>query len=219
LNPVRAVILDFDGVLAESNAEKDAAFEEFFALYPEYTAAMRIYHEKNYSTPRREKFVHYVEDLMQRPGDGELIDRMAKKFSELVVNRVIKCPEVPGTTDFLRAFSTRVPLYISSLTPHEELEQIVTARGIRSYMKDVYGNPPHAKSKVVRLVLQREGIAANEAVFVGDSRSDYDVASEAGMIFLGRDSGTPFPDINIDLSPDLYEIAKKLQRLMALLHE
>ena len=38
---IRAVILDFDGVLAESNKVKDAAFNEFFSRYPEHAAAMR----------------------------------------------------------------------------------------------------------------------------------------------------------------------------------
>ena len=149
MKKIRAVILDFDGVLAESNKEKDAAFEELFSLYPTHVVPMREFHKANHAKPRLVKFKHYVEHVMQRPGDQEQIDRMAQEFSDRVVGRVISCPEVPGASAFLEEFSRKVPLYISSITPQDELMKIVQARGLGGYIKEAFGNPPHAKTNVV----------------------------------------------------------------------
>ena len=211
---IRAVILDFDGVLAESNGEKDAAFEEFFALYPEHSVAMREYHQAYYTSSRVQKFAYYAEKLMGRPEDLALLDRMAREFSQRVVDRVINCPEVPGASSFLAEFSRIVPLYISSVTPQEELIHIIRARRIDPYIKEAFGNPPHAKVLAAEMILQREGLDPQEVVFVGDSTSDYDAAQQVGLPFLGRDSGQFPPDTELELSADMFGIAERLRLLV-----
>ena len=214
MSKIRAVILDFDGVLAESNEEKEAAFEELFSLYPEHFDSMRAFHIEHLHRPRRVKFAHYVEHIMQQPGNGELVDRMAAEFSALVADRVINCPEVPGASDFLREFSQRLPLYISSVTPQIELEKIVEGRGINPYIKEAFGDPPHAKDEAVQVILRREELAPHQVVFVGDSNSDYLVAQKGGLVFLGRDSGQPFPDADLSLFADLHGVADSLRSLL-----
>jgi len=211
---IRAVILDFDGVLAESNGEKDAAFEEFFALYPEHSVAMREYHKAYYTSPRIQKFAYFAEHLMGRPGDQALLDRMAREFSQRVVDRVINCPEVPGASSFLVEFSRIVPLYIASVTPQEELNHIIKARRIDTYIKEAFGNPPHAKVAAAEMIFRRELLDPQEVAFVGDSASDYDAAQQVGLFFLGRDSGQPFSDAELELSADLHEIANRLRPLV-----
>ena len=214
MSEIRAAILDFDGVLAESNAEKDMAFEELFAHYPEHSAGMRTYHLQNHAEPRRVKFDYYVEHLMQRGHDREMIDRMGVEFSRLVVGRVIRCPEVPGTSAFLQEFSQLIPLYISSVTPHEELGEIITERKITPHIKQAFGNPPYPKLEVVRRILALENLDPCEVVFVGDSESDYQVALQAKLVFLGRDSGQPFSNADLSLSCDLNEVADRLRPLV-----
>ena len=211
MSQICAVILDFDGVLAESNNEKNLAFEELFALYPEYREEMRSYHLANYSNPRMTKFRYYVEKLMKRPGDQEMVDRLAAQFSSYVVKRVVSCPAVPGSVEFLAEFSKRMPLYIASVTPQEELRAILAARGIDSYIVEAFGNPPFSKEEAIQTVLQRERMQPSEVAFVGDSMSDYRVAMAENLVFFGRDSGLPFDEVEIELFPDLFGIAKKLQ--------
>ncbi len=211
---IRAVILDFDGVLAESNGEKDAAFEGFFSLYPEHSVAMREYHQTHYASSRVQKFAYYAEKLMGCPEDQALLDHMAREFSQRVVDRVINCPEVPGASSFLAEFSRIVPLYISSVTPQEELIHIIRARRIDPYIKEAFGNPPHAKVLAAEMILQREGLDPQEVVFVGDSTSDYDAAQQVGLPFLGRDSGQFPPDTELELSADMFGIAERLRLLL-----
>lgn len=204
---IRAIILDFDGVLAESNEEKLRAFEDLFALYPPYRDAMMDYHLDNYSWPRMSKFEHYVYELVGQPGNVEMVQTMACQFSEFVVRRVVACPDVPGTREFLTEFSQQVPLYISSVTPQGELREIARARGIDSFFVEIFGDPPCPKPDAIRAVLAREKLSPSEVLFVGDSASDYRAARGAGLEFIGRDSGLPFDDAEITLYHDLYEIA------------
>lgn len=212
MNEIGAIVLDFDGVLVESNEEKTRAFEDLFALYPAYRDTMMKYHLAHYSRPRMLKFEHYVYELMERPDDVEMVQEMARQFSEFVVRRVVACPEVPGAQAFLAEFSRKVPLYISSVTPQDELRQVISARGLELFFVTVFGDPPCKKAEAIQEVLKREKLLPSELIFIGDSVSDYHVAMDAGVKFVARDSGLPFDDHGIKLYRDLYEIADVVRK-------
>lgn len=211
---IGTIVLDFDGVLAESNQAKSAAFEDFFALYPSQAAAMRAYHLEHYATSRMAKFGYYIDELMGRHGDAGLLETMTTQFSGLVKGRVIAAPDVPGARELLEEFSQRLPLYIASVTPQEELREIVEARGIAPYFKEVFGNPPVQKVDAIREIVTREGLQASQVVFIGDSASDYQTARETGVEFIGRDSGFGFSGAPIPLYKDLFAIAGILRERM-----
>jgi len=213
---IRAVILDFDGVLAESNKVKDAAFDEFFNRYPEHAAAMRAYHLDHHAAPRRLKFRYLADELMRESDVDAAVDSMAEAFTDLVAERVIACPEVAGASAFLAEFSERIPLYISSVTPQEELDRIIAARGVAPHIRRAYGNPPYPKNEAIRTILDLETLGSDQVAFVGDSGSDFLVARETGLEFLGRDSGQPFPAeaVDLELAADMTEIAERLRPLL-----
>ena len=211
MNRIRAIILDFDGVLAESNDEKTAAFEQLFALYPEHSQTMMDYHLAHHSAPRMEKFAHYAEMLIGAPGDAKVIGKMATQFSQLVVERVVACPSVAGSLAFLQEFSALVPLYVSSVTPQDELRDILRMRELNSYFVEAFGNPPTPKYRAIQHVLERESLEPGDVAFVGDSLSDYRAATKANLRFFGRDSGLPFDGVEVALFPDMSAIGDQLR--------
>ena len=208
---ISAIILDFDGVLVESNEEKTRAFKDLFALYPPYEKEMMSFHLDNHSSPRMAKFEYFVYTIMGRSDDADGVFEMAQRFSKLVMRRVLDCPEVAGARAFLEEFSKRVPLYLSSVTPFDELKEILRIRGFASFFKKVFGDPPFNKKEAIRIVLESEQLLPADVVFIGDSASDYRVATENGLEFIGRDSGLPFDDIEIGLYGDLNEIADNVR--------
>ena len=212
MSRIKALILDFDGVLVESNEAKSRAFQDLFALYPKYQDAMMEYHMANYSSPRMTKFEHFVHELMGRPGDLETAQKMARQFSEFTVGRVMACPAVPGAKLLLDELSLLMPLYVSSVTPQDELRKLVLARGISSYFKGVFGDPPLSKSEAICTVLAQESLSPPEVVLVGDSASDYRAAVDTGIQFVGRNSGMPFDGIEVELCRDLYQVAEEISR-------
>lgn len=191
---LRAMILDFDGVLVESNAVKTLAFAELFAHYPEHQTTMIDYHLSHLAQPRQLKF-EYLAELLGRKGDRGFLDQLGAEFSQIVQAKVIAAPAVVGATAFLAEFSQRLPLYIASVTPQAELQQILQARGWLAYFQAVFGNPPWPKPEAIRQILHREQLLAAEVVFIGDALSDYQAALATGVEFIARNSGLPLPGV------------------------
>jgi phosphoglycolate phosphatase-like HAD superfamily hydrolase len=208
---IRAIILDFDGVLVDSNERKLLAYEDLFELYPDYRDAMIRYHRNHIAQPRLDKFAHICGTIMGHPGNEEVIHDMACRFTALVVRRIQNSPDVPGVRSFLEEFHSRVPLYVASLIPHDELWRSIRACRFERYFVDAFGHPPFRKDDAIREVLKRERVLPEDVVLVGDSPSDLEAATVTGVEFIGRDSGTSFTGIPVTLFRDLHEIAAILR--------
>jgi phosphoglycolate phosphatase-like HAD superfamily hydrolase len=188
---LRVLVLDFDGVILESNEVKTEAFRDMFARFPDHCEAMMAYHHAHISEPRFAKFDHLLERL-GRSGDATLRAELAAEFSRRTLERMTTVPFVPGAKSFLREITARLPVYLASVTPAEDLETILERRRLRRWFHDVYACPPWTKPGAVRDVLRREACTPQEAMLVGDSAGDQRAAAETGIGFVARDSGLPF---------------------------
>jgi phosphoglycolate phosphatase-like HAD superfamily hydrolase len=209
LNRLRAVILDFDGVLLESNDLKTRAFDAVFARFPEHHAAMMAFHHANVSASRYDKFRYLVTSKLGKPADDTLVDDLAASFSEATRRHLAACPWVPGAEAFLRRVKGRLPIYLASMTPQQELEDAVAHRGIADIFTAVYGCPPWAKAQAIADVVAHEG-GGHGVVFIGDSAGDQRAALAAGVEFIARDSGLAFDDPRPRTFPDLIAIGEAL---------
>jgi len=188
--PVKVIVLDFDGVIVESNKIKHQAFSELFSGFPEHNEIMS-YHLSHNAVNRHAKFRHIIENILKKKYDEKLAKKWALKFSELTRDKIIKCPYVDGAVDFIDYFSNRYPLYIASATPLDELKIILEGRGISQYFKGVYG-APMPKTEMLRDIAQKESAVPKEILYIGDSREDYETSSELGCVFIARISGHDF---------------------------
>jgi len=193
IKTIKALILDFDGVLVESNDIKTEAFRKVFAAYPEHHGRMVDFHHANMSLSRVEKFRYFIRNCLGRGDDPELLRFLLDAFSREVRDRVAACPATPGSLDFLGEFSGVVPLYLASVTPMEELAGILERRGLKKYFRDVFGDPPVPKREAVERVKSMERCRPEELVLIGDSEGDWRTACETGIGFLGFESGLPLP--------------------------
>jgi phosphoglycolate phosphatase-like HAD superfamily hydrolase len=209
LSKLCLIVLDFDGVIVESNDVKTEAFREVFARFPEHAEAMLAFHHANASASRYDKFDRLLE-LLGRSGDANLRTELAAEFTRRTLDRVVAVPLVPGAEEFLREASARVPLYLASVTPAEDLETILDRRGLRRWFRGVYGCPPWTKPEAIRDALRREGCVHDEALLVGDSEGDRRAAAETGIGFIARDSGLLFADRPRTVIPDLTQLSLHL---------
>ncbi len=210
---LRAIVLDFDGVLVESEGLKTEIFRRLFARYPEYYEAMMVYHQQSIAASRFVKFA-YLAKLLGRANDQAFLNSLATEFSSLAITQTAACPEVNGASNFLREFSRRLPLYLASVTPESDLIEILQRRSWLNYFVKVFGYPPHSKTEAVRCAT--ESIHDRSALaLIGDSPNDLRVAVECEIEFIGRDSGIAFPAPPPTLYRDMNEIAAVMQtRLM-----
>jgi phosphoglycolate phosphatase-like HAD superfamily hydrolase len=211
---VAAIVLDLDGVLLESEGIKTEVFREVFARHPAHAAEMAAYHAAHPSLPRRRKFERLAE-LLGRAGDTALVDGLVAAFSERVLERMADAPFVRGAEAFLDEFGRRLPLYVASVTPQPDLDEIVIRRGIAERSVRAFGDPPTPKAEAVRAVIREHGGDPRGVVLVGDAPADLDVARQTGVAFLGRDSGIPFPPPRPELHRDMFGVASAIRGLLA----
>ena len=184
---LKVIALDFDGTLVESNNIKDRAFETIFSEWPEHTKSMMQWHLTHDSIERREKFRYFVEEILALPGQNDLIEKLSSRFGQLTKEAIIECPYVKGAYEFLEYIRNRVSVYLVSATPQLDLDQIIKARGLGGYFKDVYGAPIN-KTKALKKIMITEKVSVSEIKFIGDSPEDQQCANNLGIQFIGRKS-------------------------------
>ena len=203
----KIIILDFDGVIVESNSIKDLAFDRLFRDEPKHHAEIMAYHLAHNAVDRHEKFRYIAECILHREPTTELLSQWALQFSKDTRQAIISCPFVPGAEDFLRKFHDKIPLYLASATPQDELDLIVKARKIRHYFVEVFG-APEKKRVMISKVLARESAAPEDCLFVGDSQEDWASAEEMGIGFIGRRGRSEFHSAGFPVIYDLHDLNK-----------
>jgi phosphoglycolate phosphatase-like HAD superfamily hydrolase len=209
LNQIELLILDFDGVVIESNDIKTQAFEKVFSQFPQYQDAMMQFHYGNVSVSRVEKF-NYLAALMGRVTDKKLKAEMADNFSQYILEGILTVPLVKGADRFLKMVKGHLPLYLASVTPANELNHILEKRGLLHWFDGVYGCPPWTKANAISDILSRNSILPKNSLLIGDSAGDQRAALETGVQFIARNSGLKFDESPPLLFSDLNEIADYL---------
>lgn len=184
---IKAIAFDFDGVLADSNRLKKDAY---FAVLPksEHALVKAVLADKNVVQTRTAVF----RAMFAKKGlSDKNLDFEAGRFSGLYNNAVQEGIEkmglVPGASEMLQKLSEKYSLYINSHTPEDALLETVVRLGIGHLFKGVFGrkNLDSKKSEVLREIMEKEKLAPEEVLMVGDADSDFEAALEADCKFIG----------------------------------
>lgn len=198
---LQALFFDFDGVIVDSTQTKTEAFRQLFKEYDEQTVSRIIaYHRRHGGISRVEKIRYAYREIINEPLVDTQLTALARAYSDLVVDKVVNVAWIPGALEFLQEMTDRVPLFLISGTPVEELCEIVERRGISTLFREILGSPVKKPVHVQRL-LQTYGLDADRCVFIGDALTDYDAARDTGLEFIGVRGEIAFPDGTIVL-PD-----------------
>lgn len=193
---LKALLFDFDGVIVESVDIKTQAFAKLFEEHGEDVVKKVISHHLLHGgISRFEKIRFYHKSYLGREIDDRELDLWCKRFSDIVLDNVIKAPLVPGVLEFLEKMSSKFFCFIVSGTPQEELELIVAKKTLSRYFKKVYGSPS-SKKEIITNIISSNQLNPVEIIYYGDSISDYDASIATGVYFIGRvPKGTqnPFP--------------------------
>ena len=183
---LKGIIFDFDGVIAESTQVKTDAFVELYSPFGnEVVQKVVLHHEVNGGMSRFEKIKFYHELYLHKKITNKEVFDLAEQFSELVVDKVIAVPYVPGVLEFIQKNSEQYKLFISTGTPTVEMKQILDARTIAQYFTSIFGSP-EKKIDHIRKIMSKHRLKPDELIFFGDSDSDMNAAAFHRVPFIMR---------------------------------
>ncbi|MDR9365957.1 MAG: HAD-IA family hydrolase [Balneolaceae bacterium] len=183
MKDIEAIIFDFDGVILDSANIKTEAFLELFKNYPAHQQAIKEYHIENQGITRYKKFEWIYKELLDKPYNKEIKNKLGSDFSALVFEKIMETDAIPGAMEFLESLRNNIPAYIASGTPDKELHKIINNRNLSKYFKAAYGSDI-SKEEAIDRVVELESVEYSELLFIGDATTDYLAASARDVPFI-----------------------------------
>ncbi|MEP0548678.1 MAG: HAD hydrolase-like protein [Rhodothermales bacterium] len=191
IGPYSTWLFDCDGVLLDSNAVKTEAFHALALPFGEDVAdALVTHHRQQGGVSRFVKVRYLYEELLDRCGAEEEIEAGIREYGRLVKERLLVCPETPGLREFLDRLPEGTYRAVISGGLEEEVRHVLQVRGLSSYFDAIYGSP-RTKGEVFTEIGHTRPLG-REAVYLGDSRYDFEVAKQFGMDFIFVSGHTEF---------------------------
>jgi HAD superfamily hydrolase (TIGR01509 family) len=188
---LRAIIFDFDGVLAD---DEHIHLESFQHAFGEFGVVLdeQVYYERYLGFDDRECVRQVLCDQGRpdlEPLTDELVAGKGRAFMEAIERGV---PLFPGAAEFVRRAATRCPLAIASGALHHEIEAILVAGGLRGHFAAIasaddiaVGKPDpavfHLALAKLNETLREPSVKSRECVVIEDSMAGVEGAKRAGM--------------------------------------
>lgn len=185
-NDLKAIIFDFDGVIVESVNVKTEAFAKIYEQFGDEVVKKVVSHHLSHGgISRFDKFKLYHKEFLGIKLTNKQIMELANKFSELVVQKVIDAPYVPGSLEFIKDNYKNYDLFISTGTPEYEIIEIIARKRMDIYFKSIHGSPKK-KPDHVKTIISQNGYSKDEIIFIGDTDTDILAAKENKIIIILR---------------------------------
>lgn len=195
LKSYATLVFDCDGVILDSNKIKTKAFYETTIVYGEAAAREMVnYHLANGGVSRYKKFAYFLENIAPKYSLRKdlLMEYLLKSYAEHVRIGLLNCDVAPGLKE-LRHHTHNSRWMIVSGGDQEELRDVFKKRGIADWFDGGIFGSPNTKDEI----LSRELLCRNitkPALFLGDSKYDFEAASNADMDFVFLNAWTEVID-------------------------
>jgi len=167
----------------DSNQLKSESFYEVALPYGKENAQALVECNKRLGgVTRFEKFRYFFETILGKKSFEEELEKALHNFSTLVCKKLVSCPETSGVRDFLSSLPTNTRKYVVSGGAQLEIQYVFKQRGLDIYFNGIYGSPD-SKEIIMNNIVKLPGMRY-PAVFIGDSRYDYEIAFEFNIDFI-----------------------------------
>lgn len=195
LTQYKTLVLDCDGVVLNSNKTKVNAYFEVAKRHGATDAqaqALVDHHVQKGSFPRNGKIEYYLKEIRHQEVTPELMQAYMHTFDEILDRTLMECEIAPGL-QALRDNTAHAKWMLLSGGDQRELRTIFSRRDLaRLFDAGIFGGPDTKD-----VVLPREIANGNlqlPALFIGDSKYDYEAATRAGLDFVFLSEWTEVKD-------------------------
>ena len=179
----QTLVFDCDGVVLNSNKIKTQAFYEATKHFGHEPAqALVDYHVANGGISRYAKFEYFITQILQQPFDEILNQDLLERFSAAVKQSLMTCGVAEGL-DQLKAKTPNANWLIVSGGDQQELREVFAERGLDKYFEGGIFGSPDTKDTILARELANDNIN-RPALFLGDSKYDYQAATTAELDFV-----------------------------------
>lgn len=189
MGPVRAVILDFNGTVADDEALLIGIYQE---LFRERGLAFEAGHYPRYAgLPDHRMFEHVFETHGQRLDAGAVDCLVSERVERYLAAVRADHPVAEDTVAFMRALAQHVPVGIGSGAFREEIEHVLEAAGLAQLVSaivaidEVEAGKPDPESFTAALAHINRGrpepIAPRDTVVIEDATDGARAARAAEM--------------------------------------
>ena len=195
LTHYKTLVFDCDGVVLNSNKIKTQAFFDVASIYGhEVAKELKDYHLKNGGISRYAKFEYLISDILNVKSEPQVLQSLLDDFAFKVKQALMTC-EVAKGLDELRQTTKQANWLIVSGGDQSELREVFTERRLDKYFDGGIFGSPDTKNLILERELNNTNIT-KPALFIGDSKYDYEAAQLAGLDFIFLTDWTDLVDFS-----------------------
>jgi phosphoglycolate phosphatase-like HAD superfamily hydrolase len=191
LSEIKVCIFDVNGVLIDSNLANAQAMGQAFTDDPSLHERIAELYLTLTGVDRGSKIRTIQERVVGRPFEEKEFELRWERFKDLAHTSMMKAPLLPGCKEVLVALGkvniNRVAL---SNTPVDELQEILSAHELESFLDVIRGGGDWPKSESLVRLLDEFQFEHDRFLFFGDGRRDLAAAKHAGVPFIAIDPST-----------------------------
>ena len=178
-----ALVFDCDGVVLNSNKIKTRAFYNVAKVYGHEPAqALTDYHVQNGGISRFVKFKYLLTKILKKEIAQSELSQLLDNYTHEVKNALMDC-EVAEGLELLREQTSYANWLIVSGGDQAELRDVFKARQLDRYFDSgIFGSPDTKETIIAREI--ESGKITRPALFLGDSKYDFQGAQTAGLDFI-----------------------------------
>jgi HAD superfamily hydrolase (TIGR01549 family) len=196
LQDYKTIVFDCDGVILNSNKVKSDAFSKVAKKFGKDEAKKLVsYNKKNGGVSRYLKFQYFINEILHPnfKADKKItVESLAKQFSNHVVKGLRECELVANLDEFRKSTKSSSWMIISG-GDEAELRKVFDIRDLSKFFdRGIFGSPT-PKNKIFKREIE-EGNIVKPALFIGDSKFDYECSKESQIDFVFAYQWTEFTD-------------------------
>lgn len=191
----KTIVFDCDGVVLDSNVVKTEAYfrtAKNLGATDAQAQALVDYHVRLGGISRYHKFEWYLREVLNQAVTEPAVQALLDEFARELEVGLMECPIAAGLPA-LREATKAANWMILSGGDQQEIRTLFAKRNLTQYFDGgLFGSPDNKDE-----VLAREKANANvqmPALFIGDSKYDYEAANRAGLDFVFMSDWTEVAD-------------------------